>query len=162
MAYELSNKYFIKTSPNGQWVDINESVDGVKVLSISGFNAIGEAINIYTEQWFGSQKEDFLVAGDTVIRKNVDLEMTFIVSTKYSVNKDIDVQTAYNDFINIIANHGDFYVSTEYYDSAAHVYCTGIKPTVEKLHRGVNSFILATATLHTLEAPKRQESTLSI
>lgn len=160
MANDLNNKYFIKKELQNTWNDVTTLFDGVKVLQISGFNEVGEAVNVYTAQWVNSQSEDFLVTTkdennhDVVIRENVDLDMTFIVGTRYSANKNIDTQSVYNAFKDYICKHGDFYIKSAYSGKYAHVVCLkGVKPTTEKLHRGNNSYILATATLHTLEPP---------
>lgn len=160
MVNDLSNKYFVKRQESDSWQDVTMLFDGIKILSIKGFNEEGESVNVYSEQWVNSQTEDFLVTtkdendNDVVIRKNVDLEMTFIVGTRYSANKNIDTQSVYNAFKDYICKHGDFYIKSAYSGKYAHVVCLkGVKPTTEKLHRGNNSYILATATLHTLEPP---------
>lgn len=160
MVNDLSNKYFVKRQESDSWQDVTMLFDGIKILSTKGFNEEGESVNVYSEQWVNSQTEDFLVTtkdendNDVVIRKNVDLEMTFIVGTRYSANKNIDTQSVYNAFKDYICKHGDFYIKSAYSGKYAHVVCLkGVKPTTEKLHRGNNSYILATATLHTLEPP---------
>lgn len=159
MANNLSNKYFVKRQESDSWQDVTTLFDGVKVLSISGFNSEGEAVNVYSEQWVNSQEEDFLVTtkdehdNDVVIRKNVDLEMTFIVGTRYSANKNVDTQTVYDSFKDYICKNGSFYIKSAYVGKYAHVICLkGINPTAQNLHRGQNSYIMATVTLHTLGA----------
>lgn len=154
MANELRNKYFIKRLQGGSWSDITTLFDGVRVLKLGGMNEVGEAVNVYTEQWVGSQEEDYMCVGDVVVRKNVDLEMSFIVGTRYSSNRNADTQTVYDAFKDYICNHGDFYVKSAYSGKYAHVVCLkGISVVTERLHRGVNSYILATATLHCLGEP---------
>ena len=59
---ELSNKYFVRKNTTDNWEDITTKFNGVKVLSIDGFNERGEAHNVYHEQWVSETKEDFLVA----------------------------------------------------------------------------------------------------
>lgn len=55
MAGNLANKYFV--SRDGvTWEDVTTKYDGVKVLAISGMNEKGEAVNVFTQQWVGSQK----------------------------------------------------------------------------------------------------------
>ena len=159
MAQDLSNKYFVKRNESDSWSDVTTLYDGIKILKIGGFNEVGEAINVYTEQWIDSQREDFLVTSKDssgqpmVIRKNNDLEMTFIAGTRYSYGGNIDTQTIYDTFIDDICNKGDFYIKSKYSGKSAHVVCLkGVKPTTERLHRGRNSYILATATLHCLDA----------
>ena len=76
----LVGRYYVRKTPSGTWEDLTTKFGGLRVLTISGLNAVGEAINIYTEQWLDSQAEDFLVTtqdqqnNDVVIRKNVDIQ----------------------------------------------------------------------------------------
>ena len=164
MAKDLSNKYFVKRQESDSWQDVTTLFDGIKILSIKGFNEEGESVNVYSEQWINSQTEDFLVTtkdendNDVVIRKNVDLEMTFIAGSRYSANGNVDTQTVYDSFKDYICKHGDFYIKSSYSGKYAHVVCLkGIKPTTEKLHRGNNSYIMATATLHTLDSVSKSD-----
>lgn len=154
MGGDLTNKYFV--SRDGvAWEDITTKYDGVKVLVISGMNEKGEAVNVFTQQWVGSQEEDYQLVGDKVIRANVDLEMTFTCGTRYASNASVDTQAVYDAFVSYVCDDGDFYIKTAYNDKIAHVVCLkGVKPTTQKLHRGINSYIMATATLHCLDAPK--------
>ena len=159
MVNDLSNKYFVKRQESDSWQDVTTLFDGIKILSIKGFNEEGESVNVYSEQWVNSQTEDFLVTtkdennNDVVIRKNVDLEMTFIAGSRYSASGNVDTQTVYDLFKDYICKHGDFYIKSLYSGKYAHVVCLkGLKPTAEKLHRGNNSYIMATATLHTLDS----------
>ena len=99
MAQNLENKYFIKRRFRDTWVDITTLFDGIKVLSVTGMNEIGEAQNVFTQQWIDSQEEDYLLAGETVVRANVDLTMTFIAGTRYSSNGSVDTQMVYNSFV---------------------------------------------------------------
>ena len=159
MVNDLSNKYFVKRQESDSWQDVTTLFDGIKILSIKGFNEEGESVNVYSEQWVNSQTEDFLVTtkdendNDVVIRKNVDLEMTFIAGSRYSASGNVDTQTVYDLFKDYICKHGDFYIKSLYSGKFAHVVCLkGLKPTTEKLHRGNKSYIMATATLHTLDS----------
>ena len=155
MAQDLGNRYFIKRRFSDTWVDITTLFDGIKVLSITGMNEIGEAQNVFTQQWIDSQEEDYLLAGETVVRANVDLTMTFIAGTRYSSNGSVDTQTVYNSFVSYICDDGDFYIKSTYTGKSAHVVCLkGIKPTTERLHRGLSSYIIATATLHCINQPE--------
>ena len=155
MAQDLGNRYFIKRRFRDTWVDITTLFDGIKVLSITGMNEIGEAQNVFTQQWIDSQEEDYLLAGETVVRANVDLTMTFIAGTRYSSNGSVDTQMVYNSFVSYICDDGDFYIKSTYTGKSAHVVCLkGIKPTTERLHRGSSSYIIATATLHCLNQPE--------
>lgn len=164
MANDLSNKYFVKRQESDSWQDVTTLFDGIKILSIKGLNEEGESVNVYSEQWVNSQTEDFLVTtkdendNDVIIRKNVDLEMTFIAGSRYSVSGNIDTQTVYDLFKDYICKHGDFYIKSLYSGKYAHVVCLkGLKPIAEKLHRGNNSYIMATATLHTLDSVSKSD-----
>ena len=164
MAQDLSNKYFVKRQESDSWQDVTTLFDGIKILSIKGFNEEGESVNVYSEQWVNSQTEDFLVTtkdendNDVVIRKNVDLEMTFIAGSRYSANGNVDTQTVYDLFKDYICKHGDFYIKSSYSGKFAHVVCLkGLKPTTEKLHRGNNSYIIATTTLHTIDSVSKSD-----
>ena len=164
MANNLSNKYFVKRQESDSWQDVTTLFDGIKILSIKGFNEEGESVNVYSEQWVNSQTEDFLVTtkdendNDVVIRKNVDLEMTFIAGSRYSANGNVDTQTVYDLFKDYICKHGDFYIKSSYSGKFARVVCLkGLKPTTEKLHRGNNSYIIATTTLHTLDSVSKSD-----
>ena len=151
MAYELKNKYFVRKSSSGAWEDITTKFAGVKVLSIDGFNELGDAQNVYTAQWIGSQTEDYHLSGSIIIRSNVDLSVTFVVGERYGAS---DTQTVHDNFINYMCKQGDLYIRSAYTGKYAHVVCLkGYKPTTQRLHRGSNSYILGTITLHTLSAP---------
>lgn len=154
MGGNLANKYFV--SRDGvTWEDVTTKYDGVKVLAISGMNEKGEAVNVFTQQWVGSQEEDYQLVGDKVIRANVDLEMTFICGTRYASNANVDTQSVYDAFASYVCDNGDFYIKSAYNNKYAHVVCLkGVKITTQKLHRGTDSYIMATATLHCLDAPQ--------
>lgn len=160
MSNELSNKYFFRRNESQQWQDVTTLFDGIKILSITGLDDIGDSVNVYVQQWINSQKEDYMCANqdqqgnDVVIRKNVDLSLTFVAATRYSQNKNVDTQTVYNAFIDYVAKKGAFYLKSEYTHKQAYVVCQkAFKPTNIKLNRGLNSFILATIPLHTLDEP---------
>lgn len=145
----LKGKYFVRKDENSSWEDITTKFSGVKVLSASGFNELGETTNVYCEQWVNSQREDFHVAGDSVIRKNADLRLTFICGERYGAS---DTQATHDDFVEYMCNQGDLYLKSEYVGKYAHVVCTkAYKPTTEKLHRGKDSYIMGTIELHILD-----------
>ena len=155
----LKNVYYIRKSESDNWEDITTKFAGCKVLAIDGFNERGEAVNIYNEQWIDSQQEDFLVAktdalgNPVVVRKNVDLELTFIVSRRYT-DSNIDEQAVYDSLVSFICDNGDFYIKSAYVNKQAHVVCVkSFKPTTQKLQRGEKSYILATVSLHCLDNP---------
>lgn len=153
------NKYYVRRTTSESWTNIATQFSGVRVLKLDGFNSKGEAVNVYTAQWTDSQVEDFMVTtqdgsnNDVIIRQNVDLAMTFIVSRRYA-SSAIDEQTVYDSFVNYVCDKGAFYIKSEYANKQVKVVCLkSFEPTDQKLNRGKNSYILATITLHTLEAP---------
>jgi hypothetical protein len=159
MAQGLENKYYVRKATSGEWEDLTAKFVGLKVLKLDGMNEQGDAVNVYSEQWINSQAEDFLVTTqdgqghDVVIRKNVDLQLTFIVGTRYGA---LDTQTSHDAFVEYATKQGDFYIKSKYTGKEAHVVCLkGYKPTMQKLHRGaLNSFIMGTIELHTLDMPQ--------
>lgn len=114
MSNELSNKFFVST--NGiQYEDVTTIFDGIKILSIEGINDIGEATNIYHEQWIDSDKEDVCITtydeekhGYVVVRKNTDINITFIVSPKYETETpNFDTRQQHDSFIDYMCNTGE-------------------------------------------------------
>jgi hypothetical protein len=133
--------------------------DGVAVLKLDGMLAKGEPVNVYTAQWIDSQQEDFMITtldgsdNPVVVRKNVDLELTFIVRQKYAIGT-IDVQTVHDNFVDYITG-SDVWLKSSYVGNK-YVHCVCLKeykPTTVKLGRGDNSYIMGTITLHCLDAP---------
>ena len=165
-TYDLTEKYF-HSSDGTTWVDFT-SHSGVRVLSIDGFGEIGDAVNVYTEQWVDSEIEDYMcttkktVQGttiDAVVRKNVDINLTFIVSQRYT-NADIDVQQTYDDMIATLCYSGAIYLKSTYVNKMAYVVCLkAVKPTAVKLNRGGDSYIMATVTFHCLKPPYKIPNT---
>jgi hypothetical protein len=89
-----------------------------------------------------------------VVRKNVDLELTFIVRQKYATGT-IDVQTVHGNFVDYITG-SDVWLKSSYVGNK-YVHCVCLKeykPTTVKLGRGNNSYIMGTITLHCLDAPQ--------
>ena len=159
MNTNLSNKYFVKRKLSDSWTDVTTLFNGLKILSIDGFNEVGDSVNVYTSQWVGSQTEDMMITkqdghgNPIIIRANVDLTVTFVVGRRYA-STTIDEETVYNSFVKYVCKDGDFYIKSAYVNEYVHVVCLkGFKPTTQKLQRGVKSYILATMTLHCLEAP---------
>ena len=155
-----SNRFFAKNTESGTFQDITTMFDGVAVLKLDGMLAKGEPINIFTQQWLSNQKEDFLITtlddndNPVVIRKNVDLELTFIVRQKYATGT-IDVQTVHDNFVDYITG-SDVWLKSSYVGNK-YVHCVCLKeykPTTVKLGRGNNSYIMGTITLHCLDAPQ--------
>lgn len=162
MAQDLRNKYFAKNTANGTFVDLTTTFNGLRVLKVDGMLAKGQAVNIYNEQWVNSQEEDFMITtrdeygNPIVVRENVDIDITFAVKQKYaSGNTAIDVKQVHDAFISYMTN-SDVWIKSAYVNNE-YVHCVclkGYKPTIAKLQRGDNSFIMGTLTLHTLDAPK--------
>ena len=134
--------------------------DGVAVLKLDGMLAKGEPVNVYTAKWIDSQQEDFMITtldgndNPVVVRKNVDLELTFIVRQKYATGT-IDVQTVHDNFVDYITG-SDIWLKSSYVGNK-YVHCVCLKdykPTTVKLGRGDNSYIMGTITLHCLDAPQ--------
>jgi hypothetical protein len=159
MANKSSGRYYAKNTENGTFEDITTLFDGVAVLKVDGFNAKGKPINIFTQQWLSNQKEDFLITtlddndNPIVIRENVDLEITFIVRQKYATGT-IDVQTVHDNFVDYITG-SDVWLKSSYVGNK-YVHCVCLKeykPSMQKLGRGSDSYMMGTITLHCLDAP---------
>lgn len=156
------NTFFTKNSESASWEDITSKFDGVRILKMDGFLAKGEPINIFTQQWLSNQKEDFLITtrdeygNPIVVRENVDIDITFVVRQKYaSGNTTIDVKQVHDAFVAYMTN-SDVWIKSAYINNE-YVHCVclkGYKPTIAKLQRGANSWIMGTITLHTLDVPK--------
>ena len=146
--------YFVKNSSGGTFEDITEKYKGVAILKVDGLNELGEPVNIFTEQYVNSQREDFLIAGDKVVRKNVDIQITFLVKQKYAPYT-INVLTVHDAFIDYMTKK-DIWVKSVYSNKkAVHCVCLkSYKPTTTKLDRGTNSYMLGTITLHALDEPE--------
>ena len=154
------NRFFVKNTQSGTFQDITTMFDGVAVLKLDGMLAKGEPVNVYTAQWIDSQQENFMITtldgndNPVVVRKNVDLELTFIVRQKYAT-ATIDVQTVHDNFVDYITG-SDIWLKSSYVGNK-YVHCVCLKeykPTTVKLGRGDNSYIMGTITLHCLDAPQ--------
>lgn len=155
-----SNRFFAKNTESGTFQDITTMFDGVAVLKLDGMLAKGEPVNVYTAQWIDSQQEDFMITtldgndNPVVVRKNVDLELTFIVRQKYATGT-IDVQNVHDNFVDYITG-SDIWLKSSYVGNK-YVHCVCLKeykPTTVKLGRGDSSYIMGTITLHCLDAPQ--------
>lgn len=156
---DSSNRYYVKNTENGTFQDITTMFNGVAVLKLEGMLAKGKPINIYTEQWFDSQTEDFMITtlddndNPVVIRENVDIELTFIVRRKYATST-IDVLATHDAFVEYMTN-SDIWLKSSYVGNK-YVHCVCMneyKPTTVNLERGEKSYIMGTITFHTLESP---------
>lgn len=158
MNNELTGKYFVRKNASAAWEDVTTKWAGIKILSIDGFNEQGEAINVFKQQWMDGT-EDITVTeqdgqGNDIIRRaNVDLKLTFIVSRRYAPT-EINEKTVYDNIINYMCKTGAFYIKSVYTGMQANVISLkSVKPTVQKLNRGNNSFILTTIELHNKSEP---------
>jgi hypothetical protein len=154
-----NNRFFVKNTQSGTFQDITTLFNGVAVLKLDGMLAKGEPVNIYTAQWIDSQQEDFMITtldgsnNPVVVRKNVDLELTFIVRRKYATT-NINVQTVHDNFVDYITGSDVWLKSSYVGNEYAHCVCLKeYNPTTVKLGRGDNSYIMGTITLHCLDAP---------
>lgn len=159
MANDLTNKYFVKNTEGGSFQDVTTMFNGLRILKVDGFLAQGKPINIYTAQWVDEQEEDFLITtldgnnNPVVVRENADLDITFIIRQKYA-SSTIDVMTVHDTFIAYMTN-SDVWIKSAYVNNK-YVHCICLKeykPTISKLKRGTDSWIMGTISLHTLDAP---------
>lgn len=155
MANDSKGRYYVKNTADGTFEDITTKFDGVAVLKVTGLDSKGKAVNIYTAQWVDSQTEDFLIAGDSIVRENVDLEITFIVRRKYATNKaGFNVLAKHDAFVEYMTSKDVWLKSSYLGGKYAHCVCLKeYKPTTIDLERGDNSYMMGTITLHTLGAP---------
>lgn len=150
-------QYFIKKTAADEWQDVAVIFDGVHVLKIDGINELGKTTNVYTAKWVDDAHEDYFIAGDTIVRENVDLSVTFICGNRYLATptyaQDLTMHI-HDTFIDYVCNGGDFYVYSPYVHKVAHVACLDeYKPTTVHIERGKNSYILGTIKLHCIEPP---------
>jgi hypothetical protein len=161
-TYGLKNKYQYKDY-TGTWTYF-ENKSGVRVLAIDGLDEVGDAVNVYTEQWIDSNVEDYMCTKkktvgdyevDVIVRKNVDINLTMIISPRYTIQgTNVDVQDTYNDMVSSLCDNGDIWIKSLYTNKIAHVVCLkAFKPTAVKLHRGMDSYILVTIPFHCIEPP---------
>lgn len=153
----MNEKYYVRKSTSEAWRDVVD-FQGVRVLKVSGFGGLGKAVNIYTAQWVNSQAEDVAVTTlnaqqqPVVIRENVNVEITFAVSPRYATGA-IDVQTQHDAFVDYMTS-SPLYIRSLYANRDVYCVCLeSYKPTMQKLHRGFDSYMTGTITLHTLNAP---------
>lgn len=155
MAKKNTNKYFIKNSESGSFVDVTTLFDGVNVLAVEGLDARGKALNVYIEQWLDGGT-DFMVTSNNgqIVRENVDIKVVFIVGQRYA-NETIDTQEVYDSFVDYMTNT-DVWIKSSYVGKQVHCACIDkVEPKTIKLHRGGNSYILGEIQLNTLETPTK-------
>ena len=153
MAKKITNKYFVKNSESGSFVDVTTSFDGVNVLSVDGLDSKGRSLNVYHEQWI-TGGTDFMITSNNgqIVRENVDIKVVFIVGQRYA-NATIDTQTVYDSFVDYMTNT-DVWVRSAYVGKQVHCVCIDkVEPKTIKLHRGNNTYILGEIQLHCIEKP---------
>lgn len=152
MAKKITNKYSVKNTANGSFVDVTTLFDGVNILAVEGFDAKGKALNVYVEQWI-TGGTDFMITSNNgqIVRENVSIKVVFIVGQRYA-NSTIDTQTVYDSFVNYMTNT-DVWIKSSYVGKQVHCVCVEkVEPKTIKLHRGGNSYILDEIQLNTLES----------
>ena len=153
--YGLTGKYAYKNNED-DWTYFN-GISGVRVLSLTGIDERGDAVNVYNAQWVDSEQEDFIIAHEEekIIRKNVDVQLTMIIGRRYTVGESINEQATYDAMITTLCESGDIYLWSGYLNKKVHVVCVkSFKPTTVHLHRGRDSYILVTIPFHVLEPPQ--------
>lgn len=151
---DLKQAYYVKNTQNGSFQDVATKFQGVRILSVTGVAAKGKAVNVYHEQWMDSETEDFMITTNngTIIRENVDIEVTFLVRQQYATSV-IDVKTQHDNFVKFMTDK-DVWIRTSYQNNViAHCVCLdGYEPTTMKLKRDVNAnYALGTIKLHCIE-----------
>lgn len=151
---DLKQAYYVKNTQNGTFQDVATKFQGVRILSVTGVAAKGKAVNVYHEQWMDSETEDFMITTNngTIIRENVDIEVTFLVRQQYATSV-IDVKTQHDNFVKFMTDK-DVWIRTSYQNNViAHCVCIdGYEPTTMKLKRDVNAnYALGTIKLHCIE-----------
>lgn len=153
MAKKITNKYFIKNTASGSFVDVTTLFDGVNMLAVEGFDARGKALNVYCEQWIDGST-DFMITSNNgqIVRENVDIKVVFIVGQRYA-NATIDTQSVYDAFVDYMTNT-DVWIKSSYVGKQVHCVCIDkVEPKSIKLHRGDDTYILGEIQLSTLGSP---------
>lgn len=159
MNSELNDKYLYKKAAGDEWTPLGTNANGVRILSIEGFNERGKALNVYTEQWLDSHEEDIYIApdskGDTkIVRENVSIKMTFIISPRYSNVVNFNIDTAYDTFLDNVTET-DIWLKSEYVHKTVHCICLEATKTKQaKFQRGNDSYIIGEIEFHTLDKPQ--------
>jgi len=162
MAKKLLNKYYLKNTSAGSYVDVTTMFDGVNILAVSGMTERGKALNVYSEQWMTGET-DFQIVSDsqspTIVRENVDIEITFVVGPRYATTTtNFNAQSVYDSFVNYMCAT-DVWVKSAYVGKAVHcVNIDGCEPQTVNLHRGSETYILGSIKMHTLETPSNASS----
>lgn len=165
---DSSGRYFIKNTENGDYQDITSLFNGVAVLKLDGMLGKGKPVNIYNEQWFDSQVEDFMITtldendNPIVVRENVNIELSFIVRQKYATGT-IDVLETHDAFVDYVTG-SDIWLKSAYVGNK-YVHCVCLdeyKPSAIKLDRGTKSYIMGTISFHTLDSPTNDDDSATV
>jgi hypothetical protein len=146
---DIATKYYVRRGDQ-EFATIASLFGGVRILKIGGMTGVGSAKNIYTASWVDSQTEDYMVAGDSVVRENVDLDITFIVGNKYGAT---NVREQHDAFIAYMTD-GELYIKSDY--TGRTLRCVSLKdykPTTVHIKRegSSNDYIIGTISMHTLD-----------
>ena len=124
MEQDLTGKYLLKQQSEEEYEDVTTLFDGVRILQVSGMNSLGEAINVYNEQWVDGSTDFVIASTDGKIkRKNITIEVVFVVSERYASNAGIDTQEQYDAFIDYMTE-SDIYIKSLYTDKTVHCFAT--------------------------------------
>ncbi len=146
---DIATKYYVRRGDQ-EFATIASLFGGVRILKIEGMTGVGSAKNIYTASWVDSQSEDYMVVGDSVVRENVDINITFIVSNKYGA---VDVRQQHDAFVAYMTD-GELYIKSDY--TGRTLRCVSLKdykPTTVHIKRegSGNDYIIGTISMHTLD-----------
>lgn len=158
MIKKITGKYYVKNTADDTFRDVTTLFDGVNILSVTGMDARGKALNVFRQQWVDdvTQTEDFMIVmpdtQDTphIIRENPTIDITYIISPRYAGDGDIDTQAVYDTFTSYMTDT-DVWIASTY--TGKQVHCVSIdtlEPKTVRLQRGTNSYILGMLTLQAL------------
>lgn len=145
----IADKYYVRRGDQ-QFATISSLFGGVRILKIDGMTNVGSTKNIYTASWVNSQTEDYMVAGDSIVRENVDIDITFIVSNKYGA---MNVRQQHDAFVAYMTD-GELYIKSDYIGRVLRCVCLkDYKPTTVHIGRSgdASDYMIGTIQLHTLD-----------
>jgi len=116
---------------NINWVDIEDSYDGLIYLSAKGLNDIGKSKNIYTEEYADSdRKRVYLPPSDAdYANEGTVVEMTFVV-----VGDEISRSNTINNFCDEIRHGVHSYYDTARYREFDFIVTDEINVSDERWH----------------------------
>jgi hypothetical protein len=91
-----------------------------------------------------------MVAGDSIVRENIDIDITFIVSNKYGA---MNVRQQHDAFVAYMTD-GELYIKSDYIGRVLRCVCLkDYKPTTIHIGRSgdVSDYMIGTIQLHTLD-----------